>query len=97
MSSANHFVIFYIFVITLIMIQALSKWLVLGCIIFYKNIKNAYLLVINVLEGIYVNLLIWWFGDNWLLCLGAIAIQMKFDVIMDLLKWRKISRFTPDD
>ena len=39
------------------------------------------------LEGTYVNLLIWWFEDNWLLHLGAIVIQIKFDVIMDLLKW----------
>ena len=37
------------------------------------------------LEWTYVNLLIWWFEDNWLLRLGAIVIQMKFDVIMDLL------------
>ena len=37
------------------------------------------------LEGTYVNLLIWWFEDNLLLRLGAIVIQMKFDVIMDLL------------
>ena len=48
------------------------------------------------LEGTYVNLLIWWFEDNWLLRLGAIVIQMKFDVIMDLLKRRKLNRFTPD-
>ena len=37
------------------------------------------------LEGTYVNLLIWWFEDNWLLRLRDIVIQMKFDVIMDLL------------
>ena len=43
------------------------------------------------LEGTYVNLLIWWFEDNWLLRLGAIVIQMKFDVIMDLLKRRKLN------
>ena len=49
------------------------------------------------LEGTYVNLLIWWFEDNWLLHLGAIVIQMKFDVIMDLLKRRKLNRFTADD
>ena len=46
------------------------------------------------LKGTYVNLLIWWFQDNWLLRLGAIVIQMKFDVIMDLLKRLKLSRFT---
>ena len=44
-----------------------------------------------------VNLLIWWFEDNWLLRLGAIVIQMKFDVIMKLLKRRKLNRLTPDD
>ena len=49
------------------------------------------------LEGTYVNLLVCWFEDNWLLCLGAIVIQMKFDVIMDLLKQRKLNKFTPDD
>ena len=49
------------------------------------------------LEGTYVNLLIWWFEDNWLLCLGAIVIQMKFNVIMDLLKRRKLNKFSPDD
>ena len=49
------------------------------------------------LEGTYVNLLIWWFEDNWLLRLGAIVIQMKFDVIMDLLKRRKLNKFSPDD
>ena len=49
------------------------------------------------LEGTYVNLLIWWFEDNWSLRLGAIAIQMKFDVIMDLLKRRKLNKFSPDD
>ena len=37
------------------------------------------------LKGTYVNLLIWWFEDNWSLHLGTIVIQMKFDVIMDLL------------
>ena len=49
------------------------------------------------LEGTYVNLLIWWFEDNWLLRLGATVIQMKFDVIMDLLKRRKLNKFSPDD
>ena len=29
------------------------------------------------LEGTYVNLLIWWFEDNWSLRLGAIVIQIK--------------------
>ena len=53
--------------------------------------KNVYFLLHLVyfcfeLEETYVNLLIWRFGDNWLLRLGAIVIQMKFDVIMDLLK-----------
>ena len=46
---------------------------------------------------LYVNLLIWWFEDNWLLRLGAIVIQMKFDVIMDLLKRHKLNKFSPDD
>ena len=41
--------------------------------------------------------MIWWFEDNRLLRLGAIVIQMKFDVIMDLLKRRKLNRFIPDD
>ena len=49
------------------------------------------------IEGTYVNLLIWWFEDNWLLRLGAIVNQMEFDVIMDLLKRRKLNRFTSDD
>ena len=49
------------------------------------------------LEETYVNLLIWWFEDNWLLRLWAIVIQMKFDLIMDLLKWRKLNKFSPDD
>ena len=49
------------------------------------------------LEGTYVNLLIWWFENNWLLRLAAIVIQMKFDVIMDLLKRRKLNTFTPGD
>ena len=66
-----------------------------------KNIKNTYHLVICAfcfeLEGKYVNLFIWWFEDNWLLHLGAIVIQMKFDVIMDLLKRRKLNKFSPDD
>ena len=48
------------------------------------------------LEGTYINLLIWWFEDNWLLRLGAIVIEMKFSVIMDLLKRRKLSKFSPD-
>ena len=39
----------------------------------------------------------WWFEGNWLLRLGAIVIQMKFDVIMDLLKRRKLNKFSPDD
>ena len=50
-----------------------------------------------MLKGTYVNLLIWWFEDNWLLRLGAIVIQMNFDVIMDLLKRRKLNKFSPDD
>ena len=25
------------------------------------------------------------------------VIQMKFDVIMDILKWRKLSKFSPGD
>ena len=29
------------------------------------------------LEGTYVNVLIWWFEDNWLLRLGAIVIQSE--------------------
>ena len=29
-------------------IQVVSKWLVLGCLIFYENIKNTYHLVIGV-------------------------------------------------
>ena len=66
-----------------------------------KNIKNTYHLVIGVflleLEGTYVSLMIWLLEDNWLLRLGAIVIQMKFDVFMDLLKWRKLNRFTPDN
>ena len=49
------------------------------------------------LEGTYVNLLIWWFEDSWLLRLGAIAIQMKFDVIMDLLRRANWIKFNPDD
>ena len=49
------------------------------------------------LEGKYVNLLIWWFEDNWLLRLGAFVIQTEFDVIMDLIKQCKLNRFTPDD
>ena len=77
------------------MIQVVSKWLVLRCVIFYEKI------VIGVfcfeLEGTYVNLLIWWFEGNWLLRLGAIVIQTKFDVIMDLLKWLKLNKFSPDD
>ena len=44
------------------------------------------------------NLMIWWFEDNnWLLRLAAIVIQMKFDVIMDLLKRRKLNRLTSND
>ena len=49
------------------------------------------------LEGTYVNLLIWWFVENWLLRLGAIVIQMKFDQIMDLLKRCKLNKFNSDD
>ena len=49
------------------------------------------------LRRAYVDLLVWWFEDNWLLHLGAIVIQMKFDVIMNLLKRRKLNGFTPDD
>ena len=49
------------------------------------------------MKGTYVNLLIWWSEDNWLLRLGAVVIQMKFDVIMDLLERRKLNRLTPDD
>ena len=68
---------------------------------FMKNIKNTYHLVIGVfcfeLEGTYVNLLIWWFENNWLLRLWAIIIQIKFDVIMDLLKRRKLNKFAPDE
>ena len=37
------------------------------------------------LERTYVNLLVWWFENDWLLRLGAIVTQMKFDVIMELL------------
>ena len=48
-----------------------------------------------VLEGTYVDLLIWWFEDNWLLRLGPIDIQMKFNVIMDLLKQHKLNKFSP--
>ena len=48
-------------------------------------------------QGTYVNLLIWWFEDNWLLRPGAIVIQMKFNVIIDLLKRRKLNMFSPDD
>ena len=43
------------------------------------------------LEDTYVNLLIWWFEDNWLLRLGAIVIQMKFNVITNILKGRKLN------
>ena len=58
--------------------------------IFRKYLKNILTLLQLVyfcfeLEGTYVNLLIWWFENDWLLPLGAIVIQMKFDVIMDLL------------
>ena len=49
------------------------------------------------LEGTYVNLLVWWFEHNWLLRQVAIVIQIKFDLIMDLLKRRNLNRFTPDD
>ena len=49
------------------------------------------------LEETNINLLIWWFEDNWMLRLGAIVIQIKFDVIMDLLKRRKLNWFTPND
>ena len=59
------------------------------CDILWKILKILTLLQLVYfcfeLEGTYVNLLIWWFEDNWLLHLGAIVIQMKFDVIMDLL------------
>ena len=59
------------------------------CDILWKILKILTLLQLIYflfeLEGTYVNLLIWWFEDNWLFRLGAIVIQMKFDVIMDLL------------
>ena len=44
-------------------------------------------------------MLTYWSGDLKTigLRLGAIVIQMKFDVIMDLLKRGKLNRFTPDD
>ena len=31
-----------------------------------------------------------WFEDNWLLHLGAIVIQMRFHVIIDVLKLHKL-------
>ena len=83
-------------------IQVVSKWLVLGWVIFYeKYLKYLpsynWCILCFELEGTDVNLLIWWFEDNWLLRLGAIVIQMKFDVFMDLLKRRKLNKFSPDD
>ena len=50
-------------------------------------------------EGTYVNLLIRviWRHVDCCVYIGAIVIQIKFDVIMDLLKRRKLKRFTPDD
>ena len=36
-------------------------------------------------------------SQNYLLRLGAIVIQMKFDVIMDLLKRRKLKKFSPEN
>ena len=44
-------------------------------------------------------MLTYWSGDLKTIgcCVAPIVIQMKFDVIMDLLKRRKLNRFTPDD
>ena len=71
------------------------------CDILWKILKILTILQLVLfhfeIEGTYVNLLIWWFEDNRSLRLWAIVIQMKFYVIMDLLKRRELIRFTPGD